>query len=46
MKFTILYVLQIAIMLIQAGQYFKGVIKLHKKKEKKYKNVEKETSYI
>ena len=35
---------QIDIMLIQAGQ--KGDIKLHKKKEKKYNNIQKETPYI
>ena len=46
MKFTILYALQIAITLIQAGQKRtnKGVIKLHKKegKENKYNNTQKE----
>ena len=43
MKFTILYVLQIAIMLIQAGQDFEDVIKLYKKKEKKRKEIQKHT---
>ena len=48
-KFTILYVPQIAIMLIQAGQILnKGGIKLHKKKgkEKKYNKIQKETPYM
>ena len=48
-KFTILYVPQIAIMLIQAGQIlYKGGIKLHKRKgkEKKYNKIQKETPYM